>query len=523
LETPYIFPVIDPTLKNQIVGLDEIRSIGFNGIITNAYLLKKNLKTVESIHERLNFDGIIMTDSGAYQILRYGHVETSNREIVQYQCDIGSDIGVILDMPTPYYVTRENALKSAEITLNRAIEVSDIINSCRETLWVLPIQGGTHLDVLSYYARRSTEIFGYGYSIYALGSPTTLLENYILDKVVDMVYTVRSSVEPSRPLHLFGAGHPLIIPFVVALGVDLMDSASYILYAKDKRYITRRATYRLDELQYLPCSCPICSKYTAEELREIPGNEVTKLLALHNLYTLYAELKEIKECIKEGRLWEYLEEKARAHPAGRRAFEAVKKYLAYIYSRAPYSKPRGKGVFIVSEDSVYNPKILIPRRKIIENMTPEKEHIVFIPLRRPYETSHYYTAEPVHTPSNERCIEITASSSYDIYLYHPVLGIVPKHLLDTYPFSQFETFTLYRPELVKTLVYTLIEFVLLASRARRSLKVHVIVNDDTEWQRMFAVHLKHHVKILRSKGIEFHLIENNAKRVTSELDDQHLI
>ncbi len=41
-----------------------------------------------------------MTDSGAYQILVYGEVEVSQEEIVEYQEDIGVDIGTMLDIPT---------------------------------------------------------------------------------------------------------------------------------------------------------------------------------------------------------------------------------------------------------------------------------------------------------------------------------------------------------------------------------------------------------------------------------------
>lgn len=38
--------------------------------------------------------------------------------------------------------------------------------------------------------------------------------------------------------------------------------------------------------------------------------ERERLLAIHNLYVLWEEIQEIKARIKEGTLWEYLEEKA---------------------------------------------------------------------------------------------------------------------------------------------------------------------------------------------------------------------
>lgn len=447
-----------------------------------------------------------MTDSGAYQILKYGGVDVSNKEIVKYQCDIGSDIGVILDIPTQYNVSREEALESAEMTFQRAIEVRDIIEQCSSTLWTLPIQGGAYIDILKTYAKKSAEIFGYGYSIYALGSPTTLLENYMLDKVIEMIFTVKTSTESSRPLHLFGAGHPLLLPFAIAMGVDLMDSASYILYARDRRYMTRRGTYKLSELDYLPCSCPVCSKYSVEELMEMADEELQKLLALHNLYTLYLELNEVKESIREGRLWEYLEEKSRAHPAARRAFEVIKRFLEFIYSKSPYEKPRGRGVFIISEDSVYNPKIMIPRRKILSDIMPEKKCLVLLPLLRSYEVEDEKLLKESILNKAKGYYHIDVKLC-EVYVYHPILGLVPYHLVNVYPFSQFETYAYYSYQSIKTLIYTLIEYTMKILKLRKCSTIILMIYSRSRWQHMFEKLVKDYIDYIRNKGINLEIVK----------------
>ncbi|MEM0371110.1 MAG: tRNA guanosine(15) transglycosylase TgtA [Ignisphaera sp.] len=490
IETPYIFPVVDPTLKNQFVSLNDIRRIGFNAIITNAYLLKKRLQKVEDIHSVLNFDGVVMTDSGAYQLLRYGNIDITNVEIVNYQCEIGSDIGVILDVPTPYDAPYEKALESAEITFQRAIEVQDIIEKCTNTLWTLPIQGGTHLEILQKYAIKSDSIVGYGYSLFALGSPTTLLENYMFDKVIEMIVTVRLNIRPSYPLHLFGAGHPLIMPFAIALGVDIMDSASYILYAKDGRYMTRKGTYAVKELSYFPCSCPVCSKYTVEEFNKLPKQDKWKLLALHNLYTLFRELNEIKECIKEGRLWEYLEEKARSHPAAKRAFETIKKNLEYIYRRTPREKPKGKALFILSEDSIYNPKLMLARRDILSRISripTKKKCIIFAPLT---------------TKSSPKGLYKATTKECHLYFYYPILGLIPYTLINSYPFSQFEAYNEFSYSVIKDLAYTFIEYIMnLYKNLTHIVEVTLYIQNNVEWQYRFAETVKEYLQILNQKGI----------------------
>ncbi|MCX8168573.1 MAG: tRNA guanosine(15) transglycosylase TgtA [Ignisphaera sp.] len=467
IETPYIFPVVDPILREQYLPINEILNAGFNGIMTNAYILKKHRGAVADIHDHLGFSGVVVTDSGAYQILRYGDVEVSNREIVQYQCEIKSDIGVILDIPTSSDVDRDAALKSADETYRRAVEVLDIVERCGDTLWTLPIQGGTHLDILRQYAERSVEVFYRGYSIYALGSPTTLLEQYDFDRIIDMIFAVRSIIPFSTPLHLFGAGHPLIVPFAAALGVDTMDSASYILYAKDDRYMGSRATYRLEDLSYFPCTCPVCSKYSPEDVRRMPKRKRVELLALHNLHALSREFREVKQAIKEGRLWEYLEDRANSHPATRRAFEQLKRYLEFIYRHTPIVKPDARAVFILSEDSIFNPKIMIPRRRVLERFDSEVECIDLIPYRRG-------EGFPDSGIGESKCAS---------YIYFPILGIAPLHLVDRYPYSQFEFGFKVTDKIVSDLSHLIFEALLKMLKISRTIVVNIYVCSNVEWQK----------------------------------------
>src|SRR5512136_283827 len=77
VETPLLFPVINPSI--QPVSPNRLKEeFGFEAIITNAYILKKrylNQPIEMGLHKFLGYDGAVMTDSGAYQILKYGGVE----------------------------------------------------------------------------------------------------------------------------------------------------------------------------------------------------------------------------------------------------------------------------------------------------------------------------------------------------------------------------------------------------------------------------------------------------------------
>jgi 7-cyano-7-deazaguanine tRNA-ribosyltransferase len=123
VETPLLFPVINPNI--QLIPPKKLREeFGFEAVITNAYILRKrfqNKPIEQGLHKFLGFDGVVMTDSGAYQILVYGGVEVSQEEIVEYQERIGSDIATILDIPTGWKVTKNHAAETVEETLRHSL------------------------------------------------------------------------------------------------------------------------------------------------------------------------------------------------------------------------------------------------------------------------------------------------------------------------------------------------------------------------------------------------------------------
>ena len=142
VETPLLFPVINPSIQ-PIPPKRLKEEFGFEAIITNAYILKKRYGDKvadEGLHKFLDYNGAVMTDSGAYQILVYGGVEVSQAEIVDYQERIGSDIATILDIPTGWNVTREHATGTVEETIRRAKDFFKV-KTRDDILWVGPVQG----------------------------------------------------------------------------------------------------------------------------------------------------------------------------------------------------------------------------------------------------------------------------------------------------------------------------------------------------------------------------------------------
>ena len=100
IETPTLLPVVNPGI--QLISPRTLKEeFKCSAIITNAYIIKRRFGAdaiAEGIHTLLDFDGPLMTDSGAYQILIYGEVDVRPAEIVTYQEKISADIATILDI-----------------------------------------------------------------------------------------------------------------------------------------------------------------------------------------------------------------------------------------------------------------------------------------------------------------------------------------------------------------------------------------------------------------------------------------
>ncbi len=440
IETPAFFPVINPFKQKTEVPVSKIREIGFSQIITNAYIIKQRYgDAVEglNVHKITGFDGVVMTDSGAYQLLMYGkeRVIIDPIEIVEFQVKIKSDIAVIADIPTRDDASYEEAQWSVNETLKRARQVLHLIKDT-DAVWVLPIQGGVHIDLVRKSALEATKIPYY--SMYAIGSPVTVLEKYEFWKVVDMVATAKIILPPDKPVHLFGGGHPIMIPLFVALGIDSFDSASYILYARENRYMTEHGTYRLEDLDYFPCECEVCSKYTPKELIEMNKSERVTLIAIHNLHVINREIKRVKVAIREGRLWELIEERARTHPSIREALNALLKYIDWIEKLDPRVKGDIHGIFLYDTSSYYRPELYRHRRSLLDKVRGIKQEVIALvpctPLEKPFRYSTTFSK------ARDYIIKNTDIDPDNVCFmaYLPFFDVVPIDIDQTYPYSQFE-------------------------------------------------------------------------------------
>jgi len=444
IETPLLLPVINP--KIQPISPKTIQeTFKCTTVITNAYIIKKhyqNKAIQKGIHNLLDFSGVIMTDSGAYQILVYGDVEVTPEEIVQYQENINTDIATILDVPTGWGVSERYAQQTVNETLKRAKQLTKI-KTRDDILWVGPVQGGQHLNLIARSARKMGKL---PFQIHALGSPTPVMEQYHFDTLVDMIMTAKMNLPLERPLHLFGAGHPFMFALAIALGCDFFDSAAYAIYAREDRYMTEQRTIKLKELKYFPCSCPACIKNNPQNVKALTKTERQKMLALHNLYVSFSELKRVKQAIIEGRLWEHLELRAHGHPALLQALKNLKKHSESLEKYSPATKK--SGLFFFSSLGLTRPEVIRHRRKISERYSPPKEAKILVLLpQTPMRPFHKSREHQRMLKENEQKLGNKLNKIH-VCTYAAPFGVIPTELDQIYPLSQYEIATPYDIETI---------------------------------------------------------------------------
>ncbi len=327
LATPMLLPVVNPNIRT-IEPREMWERYHVNGLITNSYVTWKHEKLrdpalKDGIHALLDYPGVIVTDSGTFQSYVYGDVEVGVEEIVEFQRNIGVDIGTMLDVFGRPDMTREELEDAVVETADRATPSLTVAGE--DLLLNGPIQGGLHEDLRA----RAGDLMGSmegehrGFAIHPIGGIVPLMEKQRYRELFQILLAARATIPPNRPIHLFGCGHPLLFPLAIALGTDLFDSAAYALFARDDRLLTPEGTVKLGELTEWPCHSSALLHHTPKEVREMEKEERSVLLSHHNLEITQVELARCREAIRNGTIWRLAEQRSHASPQLREAFEWV--------------------------------------------------------------------------------------------------------------------------------------------------------------------------------------------------------
>ncbi|MGY5854467.1 MAG: tRNA guanosine(15) transglycosylase TgtA, partial [Candidatus Thorarchaeota archaeon] len=427
LTTPLLMPVIHPA-KKAITPSSMVDDFGFQIVITNSYIISSNDKfrevaLSEGVHGLLDFDGPIMTDSGTFQMYFHGlpEGEIDPIEIVEFQKSIGSDIGTILDVFSDPKVGREKVEADTKLSLERA-KVSVGIKD--KMMLAGTIQGGVFPDLREFSAESMGRL---DFDVHPIGGVVPLMERYRYADIVDATMAAKKHLPLNRPVHLFGCGHPMFFAQAALLGCDFFDSASYAKFADAGRMLLTSGTVHLNELRELPCECPVCSTHDVDSLLAMSEDERSLQLMRHNLYVSAAEMRRVRQAIRDGKLFELAATRARSHPTLTQALKVMLKYIDQILPFEPVANT--SSILYTGWETSMHPAIIRFHNRIVSRYPfRNTETMVLIPHLgdRPYSETTVKIVERIrqHTPSEVLLMFVTP------------FGIVPWEYEHVHPAQQ---------------------------------------------------------------------------------------
>jgi queuine tRNA-ribosyltransferase len=334
IQTPVFMNVGTLAAIKGAVSSMDLKEINCQVELSNTYHLHlrpgdKVVRELGGIHEFMNWDRPILTDSGGFQVFSLAsmrkikeegvyfssHIDGRKifmgpEESMQIQSNLASTIAMAFDECIPNPSTREYVVQSVErttrwlqrckIELDRLNSLTDTINK-KQMLFGIN-QGGIYDDIRIEHAKTITKMDLDGYAIGGLAVGETHEEMY---KVIDAVVPY---LPEDKPIYLMGVGTPANILEAVSRGVDFFDC---VLPARNGRHghvFTKygkinimNAKFELDTRSIDEgCECPTCKHYTRAYIRHLfKAKEMLamRLCVLHNLYFYNKLMQDIRDAI----------------------------------------------------------------------------------------------------------------------------------------------------------------------------------------------------------------------------------
>ena len=346
IQTPVFMNVGTVAAIKGAVSTDDLRQIKTQVELSNTYHLHVRpgddvIKKLGGLHEFMNWDKPILTDSGGFRVFSlaklrkikeegvYFNSHIDGRKIfmgpeqsMQIQSNLASTIAMAFD-ECPSSIADEKYIRnSVERTtrwLRRCKDEMSRLNSLEDTInknqMLFGInQGGVFEEIRKEHADIISEMGLDGYAIGGLAVGESHEEMYrIIDETVP-------HLPQDKPTYLMGVGTPANILEAVDRGVDFFDCVYPSrngrhgnVYTNQGKLNLFNAKYDLDKKPIEEgCNCPACRSYSRAYIRHLlKAKEMLgmRLCVLHNLYFYNTMMEEIRDAIENDRYSEYKKQK----------------------------------------------------------------------------------------------------------------------------------------------------------------------------------------------------------------------
>ena len=329
IDTPVFMPVgTQATVKGAFI--QNIVETGAQIILSNTYHLMirpgvERIKSAGGLHEFMNCDLPILTDSGGFQVMSLSklnkidrekgaifnsHVDgkkfyLSPEESIRIQLGLNSDIVMIMD-ECPKKTNDYNVIKkSMDLSLYWA-ERSKVAfgNNPHKALFGI-VQGGLFKDLR---LKSLQELIKIGFDGYALGG---LAVGETQNEMFNVLDDIKENLPIEKPHYLMGVGTPSDILGAVKRGIDMFDCVlptrsgrTGLAFTWQGRINIKNNKYQNDNTPLDPnCKNLNLNKYSKNYLNHLFNtNEIlaSMLLTLNNINFYQELMSSIRKNINEG-------------------------------------------------------------------------------------------------------------------------------------------------------------------------------------------------------------------------------
>ena len=329
IQTPTFMPVgTQATVKACLI--DDVIKTGSEIILSNTYhlMIRPGVDRIQSaggLHNFMNCDLPILTDSGGFQVMSLSklnkidrekgaifnsHVDgkkfvLSPEESIRIQKGLDSDIVMIMDECPKKTNDYDKINKSMDLSIYWAerSKVAFGINSHKGLFGI--VQGGLFKDLRIKSLKALTKIGFDGYAIGGLAVGESQAEMFtVLDDVKEIM-------PKDKPRYLMGVGTPSDILGAVKRGVDMFDCVmptrsgrTGLAFTWNGRINIKNNKFKNDnEPLDVNCTNLSLNKYSKNYLNHLFNtNEIlgSTLLTLHNINFYQELMSAIRDNIKKG-------------------------------------------------------------------------------------------------------------------------------------------------------------------------------------------------------------------------------
>ncbi len=329
VETPIFMPVGTYGAVKSLTP-EDLLGIGAQIILGNTFhlMLRPTTKVIQAhgdLHDFMNWQKPILTDSGGFQVFSLGALRKIKDEGVtfkspingskifmspessmQVQRELGSDIVMIFDECTPYPATVQEAADSMRLSLRWA-QRSKAAHADNPSALFGIVQGGMyeHLREESIAGLLDIGFDGYAIGGLSVGEPK--------DEMMATLDAIHQKMPIDKPRYLMGVGTPEDLVEAVCRGIDMFDCVMPTRNARNGHLFTTFGVVKIRNAQYEfdtkpideNCSCYTCQNYSRSYLRHLDKCKEmlgSRLNTIHNLHYYLNLMQGLREAIERNEL-----------------------------------------------------------------------------------------------------------------------------------------------------------------------------------------------------------------------------